>query len=135
VRGKYGWSDSDDKNLYELGGMDGLRGYDRKTIRGAQAVLGSVEYRFPIIRDRQWDFVDNTFTITGISGVIFLDAGHSWYDDYSDGDWKTDAGVGLRAPVAIASFLEQTMLRLDVAHAIDEPDASTRVWFGVNQAF
>ncbi len=137
-RGKYGWGFPDDKNLYELGGMNGLRGFDRKTIRGANIWLGSVEYRFPIIEDikvgRRFG-VSHWLDLESISGVAFFDGGTAWREDYEDAKFRRDAGFGLRAKVNVGSLLENALLRLDVAEAIGDGERDPHVWFGVNQAF
>ena len=134
-RFKCGWGEPDDKNLFELGGLNGLRGFDRKEIRGAKALLGSVEYRFPLKDNLRVSFMDHLFGLESIGGVIFFDAGQSWYSDFQEAGFKKDAGLGLRATVSIGSFLEKAVLRADVAQAINQADEDPHFWFGVNQAF
>ncbi len=135
TRVKYGWGSVDDKNLFELGGIDGLRGYDRKTVRGANALLGSLEYRFPLLNNLDWQFFDHTFGLQKISGVAFVDAGHSWYDSFEDSRLRKDAGIGLRLHMNVASFLEQAVIRLDAAQAIHEEEDDIHYWLGINHAF
>lgn len=132
---KYGFGFPDDKNLYELGGWDGLRGFDRKSVRGSSALLGSVEYRFPLIRKIGFSILDHTLTLDSVGGVVFFDAGESWYDDFSDGKFKKDAGFGLRFGFSVGSFLEKIIVRADVAQPIDAPKENTHFWFGLNHAF
>lgn len=135
LRLKYGWGYPLDKNLYELGGMEGLRGYDRKTLRGARMGLGSFEYRFPIKEGLRWKFFDHIFGVESLGGVIFVDAGQSWFNDISDTGLKKDAGLGLRATVSIGSFLEKVLVRFDVAEPIGDSTEDTHYWFGVGHAF
>lgn len=136
TRLKFGGGYPDDRNLFELGGIDGLRGYDRKSLRGANILLGSLEYRFPLKEDIRLKFLDNAFAIESISGVMFFDAGHSWHSSIADAGLKKDAGVGLRMTLSIGSFLEKMVVRADVAQAIhDDGEDDPRFWFGVNQAF
>ncbi len=132
---KYGWGSSEDKNLYELGGMDGLRGFDRKTVRGANALLGSAEYRFPVIDGLKLSVADHLLTLHKISGVMFFDAGEAWCDDFSDGKFQKDAGAGLRFHITLGSFLEDMIVRVDVAKAIDDKSNDAHTWFGLNHAF
>ncbi len=134
-RFKYGWGFPDDKNLYELGGFDGLRGFDRKSVRGSNALLGSVEYRFPLVRKLDWSMLDHVIGLDSIGGVVFFDTGESWYDDFADGKFKKDAGFGLRFTLSIGSFLEKIVVRADVAQPIDAPKEDTHFWFGLNHAF
>ncbi|MCR4336400.1 MAG: BamA/TamA family outer membrane protein, partial [Candidatus Omnitrophica bacterium] len=134
MRVNYGWGYPQDKELYHLGGIDGLRGFDRKTVRGSNGLLGSLEYRFPL-RDRiNWYFLDNFFELEKIDGVVFFDGGQAWFDDFNDGRFRKDAGGGLRATVNIGAFLEKVVLRLDVAQSINEDD-DPHVWFGAGHAF
>lgn len=133
---KYGWGFPDDKNLYELGGIDGLRGFDRKTVRGSNSALGSVEYRFPLVENINWHFLDNWIGLDAVSAVVFFDAGQSWFDDISGSDLKRDAGIGLRFTVNVGSFLERLLVRIDAAQAINDDDEDDpRFWFGVGHAF
>ncbi len=135
LRLKYGWGYPLDKNLYELGGIDGLRGYDRKTLRGARMGLGSLEYRFPVKEGLHWQFFDHIFGVESLGGVIFVDAGQSWFNDISDTEFKKDAGLGLRATISIGSFLEKVLVRFDVAEPIHDDDEDTHYWFGVGHSF
>jgi len=132
---KYGWGYPNDKELFYIGGIDGLRGYDRKTIRGANALLGSVEYRFPLMEDLNVRFLDNIFGLDGIGGVVFLDVGQAWYSNMDDTNLKVDAGAGLRFTINVGSLLEKVVVRLDVAHPVNDDNGDTHFWFGLNQAF
>ena len=135
LRLKYGAGFPDDKNLFELGGMDGLRGFDRKTVRGAHAGLGSVEYRFPLLNKLDISVADHLLGMDSMSGVAFFDAGQAWFSDFEDTQLRKDAGVGLRFIVNAGSFLEKILVRFDAAQAIGEPKQGTHFWFGVNHAF
>lgn len=135
ARMKYGWGFPNDKDLFQLGGIDGLRGYGRKTIRGANTLLGSVEYRFPIIEKISLYAFDNILGLESIDGVAFFDAGQSWFSESDDARLKKDAGFGLRFKVNIGSFLEKVIVRADVAQAINDSGEDTQFWFGINHAF
>ncbi len=132
---KFGWGSPADKNLYQLGGAGGLRGFDLKTIRGARTMLGSLECRFPIKRDLNYRFFDNILGIEEIQAALFFDVGKSWYDDFSAARFKKDAGAGIRLHLNLGSFLERIVLRIDVSQAIDTPKEKSHVWVGINQAF
>ncbi len=136
LRFKHGWGFPTDKNLYELGGWDGLRGYDRKDVRGARTALGSLEYRFPLLDNLDLRLFDNFIGFESVGGVIFGDVGQSWYQNWDDVKLRKDAGLGLRFTVNLGSFLEKVTLRFDAARAInDSEEDDTHFWFGVNQAF
>jgi len=135
VRIKAGIGGSADKNLFQLGGWDGLRGYSLKTIDGSRMILGSLEYRFPLGDDLKFYFLNDLFCLNKIQGVAFFDAGSSWYSDFSEKKFKKDAGLGLRLHLSAAGILEKIVLRLDAAHAVNEPKEETHFWFGINQSF
>ena len=132
---KAGIGGSADKNLFQLGGYEGLRGYSLKTIDGSRMIMGSLEYRFPLWDDLKLYFLDNIFCLNEIQGVAFFDAGRAWYGDFSQSKFKKDAGVGLRVHLGVAGILEKTVLRLDVARAINEPKEPAHPWFRINQSF
>ncbi len=135
VRMKYGWGSPDEKDLFQLGGSDGLRGYGRKTIRGSNTLLGSMEYRFPLKERIGLYALDNILGLESISGVAFFDAGQSWFSKFEDARLKKNAGVGLRFKVSIGSFLEKVIVRADVAKAVNDSAEDTQFWFGINHAF
>ncbi len=116
---KYGWGFPD----------------DRKTIRGSNATLESIEYRFPLRENIHWSFFDHILGVESVSAVAFYDGGQSWFDDFREGKFKQDAGLGLRFTVNLGSFLEKAILRADVAQPIDAPKEDIHFWFGVNHAF
>ncbi len=135
LRMKYGFGYPDDKNLFELGGMNGLRGFDRKTIRGAEGFLGSAEYRFPLLQRINLSAFDHHLGLESVGGVAFFDAGQAWFNDFDDTQLKKDAGLGLRFMVNIGSFLEKVLLRFDAAQSINESKEDPHYWFTVNHAF
>ena len=124
-----------DKDLFQLGGINSLRGYDRKAFRGSNMLMGSLEYRFPIIKNLNANIPDNLFGLESIYGVVFFDAGRVWYGEFADSSLKKDAGFGLRFKVNIASFVEKLIIRFDVAEPINDSKEDTKFWFGVNHAF
>jgi len=135
ARTKYGWGYPREKDLYQLGGMNDLRGYGRKSFRGSHLGLGSLEYRFPLVGGLKVSVLDHLLGLESVGGVVFVDAGQTWYEDIADGKWKKDAGVGLRCTVNFGSMLEKVIIRLDAAQAINEPKADPHFWFGVSHAF
>jgi len=135
TRIKAGWGESSGKKLFQLGGYDGLRGYDSKTIEGAHMVLSEIEYRFPVLTDMNVSFLKNWFTLAEIQAVGFFDIGRAWYSSFSGSSFKKDAGLGLRAHLDTFGFLERVIVRLDVAQAINEPKSDPHIWFGLSHVF
>ncbi len=134
-RFKAGIGGSADKNLFQLGGWEGLRGYSLKTIDGSRMIMASLEYRFPIYDDLRIYFIDNIFCLNKIQGVFFGDVGRAWYSDFGEKDFKKDVGLGLRFHLGVLGILEKIVLRLDFAQAVNEPKEEPHIWFGINQAF
>ena len=136
LRLKYGWGWSADKDLFQLGGSQGLRGYDLKTIQGSHAMMANLEYRFLLIKKLDQRFLDNIFTLDKLDAVVFSDIGKSWFRDFAGANFKKDAGLGLRLHIDIGSFLESVIVRLDIAQAIDDSsEDEPRVWLGISHAF
>ncbi len=135
TRVKAGTGGSEDKNLFQLGGWEGLRGYGLKTIDGSRMIMASIEHRFPLRDGMKIYFFDDIFRLNKIQGVLFFDAGRAWHSDFSRSKFKKDAGLGLRFHFGVAGILEKIVLRVDAARAISEPKESTRFWLGINQFF
>ena len=132
---KAGTGGSADKNLFQLGGYEGLRGYGLKTINGSRMIMGSLEYRCSLWDDLKFYSPANILCLNKIQGVVFFDAGKAWSGDSSASKFKKDAGVGLRLHLAVAGILEKMVLRLDIAQAVNEPKEKAHIWVGLNQSF
>jgi outer membrane protein assembly factor BamA len=135
ARARAGWGEHSDKDLFELGGADALRGYSRKTVAGAHCMFAAFEYRIPLKSDLRFYLLDNIFCLNAIQAVGFFDVGKAWYSSFGDSSFKKDAGLGLRFHFVIGGSLEKLVLRLDAARAINDPKQDTHFWFGINQAF
>jgi len=135
LRGKLGTGGPADKTLYDIGGAQALRGYGARDVRGARMLLAGAEYRMPLADNIKIYLLDNIARLRTIQSVFFCDIGRAWYSDYSDADFKKDAGAGLRLHFDICGILERVVVRIDVAQAINEKGEDPRVWFGVSQTF
>ena len=124
-----------DKYLFYLGSDRELRGYDYKDIKGSAMLLGSFEYRFPLLRDLDGRLPYRLGRLDAVQGVLFFDAGSAWYDRFNENGFKKDVGVGLRFYFDVAGSVERLALRIDVARPLDNDDKNTHVWVGVNHAF
>jgi len=91
-------------NLYAIGGLDTVRGYDFRSFFGDRAFYGNLELRFPLIDA----LVGPVFNFRGIRGRIFLDVGGAWLDyagesyEFCDGD--KGLTVATRTANACASY-------------------------------
>ena len=135
LRVKGGGGHPKDKYLFYLGSDRELRGYAYKSIQGSAMVLGSTEYRFPVLRDLDVRLPWNIATLDAVQGVAFFDAGSAWYTDFNENGFRKDVGLGLRVYFNIAGAAERLGLRIDVARPLDGEDKDTRVWVGINHAF
>ncbi len=132
VEGHFHTVFGDDVPIFErefLGGANNLRGFDFRdvgpkdelgeAIGGQTSTWASVEYTIPIMPQ--------------LRGAVFYDVGMVASEEASfDGDWNSDAGVGLRV------FLPVGPLRLDYAIplAADEfNDSSGRFQFNIGYRF
>ncbi len=77
-----------------IGGFELLRGYDQDEFRGDQMLLGSAEYRFPVMES--------------IQGAIFMDVGTAWDKGQAFQARQVHAGVGaglrFASPIGIIRF-------------------------------
>ncbi|WP_196593090.1 BamA/OMP85 family outer membrane protein [Pectinatus sottacetonis] len=64
LNGGYANHDLPEAGRFEIGGQGTLRGYKDDQFKGNKMILGSIEYRFPII--------------TKVQGALFFDMGDAW---------------------------------------------------------
>jgi Tol biopolymer transport system component len=96
-----------------------LRGYPFNAIRGAQAVLAGLEYRFPLLEVGRGG-VSAPLFLRRLHGALFVDAGEAWDDGGFDaGRLRTGVGAELRMDLTFSYFLPLTV-RLGVAAGLDE---------------
>ena len=113
LRGQYGYGNGNipESNQYQLGGQDTLRGYRNDQFEGNSMCLGTVEYRFPIVRK--------------IQGALFTDFGSTWDTGWTPDSFHKSIGVGLQIETPVGP------LRLDFGHGED----GNRTHFNVGGAF
>ncbi len=71
-----GYAEGSFPNIFPIGGLDTLRGFDFRSIVGDRAFFANIEYRFPLIDA----LVSPVFDFRGIRGRVFLDVGGAWRD-------------------------------------------------------
>ena len=100
-------------NQFKIGGQSTLRGYREDQFRGTRMLLGTVEYRFPIV--------------SKVQGALFTDWGSVWSDGWNPngGDVHGSVGVGLSFNTPLGP------LRLDYGRG----DKGGRVHFSVGGSF
>lgn len=68
-------SDGDGANVYGIGGLNQIRGYDFREFFGTRIAHSNFELRFPLIDELRFPFG----SIRQIRGVIFADIGTAWF--------------------------------------------------------
>lgn len=135
LRFKVGGGHPKDKYLFYLGSDKELRGYKYKDIKGSSILLGSFEYRFPLINEINWPLFGNILHLNRIQGVGFFDIGKAWYNHFDEEGLKKDVGFGLRLYFNVLVPIEQIVLRIDFARPLNGQDKDSRIWVGINHAF
>ncbi|MEW5806465.1 MAG: hypothetical protein AB1756_03815 [Acidobacteriota bacterium] len=70
-------SDGDGANVYGVGGLNQIRGYDFREFFGTRIAFTNFEFRFPLIDELKFPFG----AIRSIRGVVFADIGTAWFKD------------------------------------------------------
>jgi Tol biopolymer transport system component len=73
-------SEGSDNRLFFLGGPLTMRGYDYLQFSGSRMVMGSLEYRYPLLDAIIFGW-PGRWGISNIGGTVFLDSGAVWGDD------------------------------------------------------
>ncbi len=113
LRGRYGVGTGDisEFNQYRIGGQGSLRGYREDQFRGDREFLGTIEYRFPVVKK--------------VQGAIFTDWGGAWDSGLTPDDLHGSIGVGISLTTPIGP------LRFDYGWG----DDGGRVHFSVGSSF
>ncbi len=102
--------DFHEERQFELGGSGGMRGYSPGILFGESIVLGSLEYRHPIVRDIGINLWGLTL-LQRLQGAVFTDVGT--VGSYQH--FLTDVGIGLRLTHEVLG-LYPVVTRFDVAY-------------------
>jgi hemolysin activation/secretion protein len=124
----------DEAQVFTLGGGDMFRGYSLSQRQGSTVWLGSVEWRIPIIQRVDWDVLDHVAGVRNVYGAPFYDVGDAYVAGKQTGPVGHAVGFGIRIDVAWFSLIERTILRFDVAKAVND-DTPTQFWFGLDHPF
>jgi hemolysin activation/secretion protein len=120
--------------LFSLGGGDHFRGFDIAQRQGSLTWLASVEWRVPIMQNCKYDFVDHVAGVRNVYLAPFYDVGQAYVNGKGIGDVAHAVGLGLRVDVQWLGIIERTMLRMDVAQAINA-GTPLQFWFGIQHPF
>jgi hypothetical protein len=120
--------------FFPLGGSTLLRGFDLSDRQGSIAWVGSVEWRLPIARELEWDLCDHVLGVRHVYVVPFYDVGNAYVNGHAIGDVAQSVGAGLRVDIAWFSFIERSVLSLDVAKTVND-NTPFQVWIGFSHPF
>jgi hypothetical protein len=120
--------------FFSMGGSMYFRGFNLAQRQGSSVWVGSVEWRVPVARDLNLNFVDHVMTLHGIDVVPFSDVGDTYISGRQVAPIAYDAGLSLRFDVSWFSFVERTLLRFDIAKTLNV-DSGTQFWFNVGVPF
>jgi hypothetical protein len=80
---------------FYAGGVLGMKGYPFYALGGNTVMTGGLSYRFPLVRQINFRFLQ--FYFTKLYASVFADVGNAWTGSVqSGGVWKKDAGFELR---------------------------------------
>ncbi len=121
--------------FFALGGGTLFRGYDLAERQGSALWVANAELRVPIVRQAEWDALDHTVGVRSLTAVAFYDVGEVYVGGRGVGGGVAHAlGAGVRADVAVFSFIERITFRFDMAKTVND-STPFQFWFGVQQAF
>jgi len=118
LRFQGGWIDKTVDPFFYLytGGLPGMRGYSYYSLGGERTAVGTVTYRFPIIRQADWSLFP--LAINRIYGNIFCDVGDAWVREFETKNLKKDLGAGVRIQMH-SFYVYPTAVAFDVAYGFD----------------
>jgi hypothetical protein len=120
--------------FFALGGGNLFRGFDLAERQGSLMWVGNLEWRIPLCCDMHLDVCDHLAGLRTLTLAPFYDVGEIYADGRSVGGVAHALGAGLRADVALFSFIERVELRLDVAKTVNA-NSPVQVWVGVQHPF
>jgi hypothetical protein len=127
-----GWPN--DGLYFSMGGSQLFRGFNLDERQGSAIWIGSIEWRVPVVRHVNWDCCDHVIGLRNLYAAAFYDIGNAYVNNESLGSAAQAIGGGLRADIAWFSFIERTILRVDIAKTVNVP-SPVQVWVGFNQPF
>jgi hypothetical protein len=119
---------------FALGGSELFRGFSLAQRQGNALWVGSMEWRFPVVRNVNWSCFDRALCLRNIYAAAFTDVGDVYLKGQSVGGVAEAVGAGLRLDVSWFTFVERTILRLDAARTINSA-APLQIWAGIEHPF
>jgi Tol biopolymer transport system component len=95
-----------------------LRGYPINAFLGRNAVLASLEYRFPI-KDIESGWSDMPIFLRHLHGAVFAESGEAWDDAFRASDLKRSIGAEVRLDTDLVYSLFPVTFRFVFAKGLD----------------
>lgn len=119
---------------FQLGGANLVRGLPRDAWEGDMGWVGSIEWRLPLWKKADVDFLYRIGELQNLYAVVYYDVGDIYLNNQSNSGIVSSVGVGLRLDLGWLGFIERTTIRLDVAKTVNQ-DQPVQFWFGLQHAF
>ncbi len=122
----------DNGEHFRFGGPMRFRALRSEDAEGNAFWVGSLDWRYPIVRDLDVRIVDNLLNLKHIHGALLYDVGEVY--QFGQGKGVDHAiGTGLYFQFAALSFLDVVTFRVEYAYSLRK-DTSV-AWFGIYYAF
>jgi Tol biopolymer transport system component len=103
-------------HLY-MGGRDGIRGYTYFSIGGRRSFLGSVMYRFPLLRNINRQFLH--LHLRDVYGAVFYEAANAWTEEgFKTTGYKKSIGYEVRLNLG-SYYIFPTAISVVSAYSLD----------------
>lgn len=131
IGGGYGWDDNGEH--FRFGGPGRFRGRDVTATAGNAFWLSSLEWRFPLGGEIDYEVLDNTAALNSVDGALFYDVGRSYLLGEAQGKVDHAIGLGLYFQIPLLSFVENLTVRTEYGYSVTNSTGS--FWFGLYRAF
>jgi hypothetical protein len=131
LAGGYGWDNNGQH--FRFGGPGRFRGVQADGVEGNAFWLSTLEWRFPLSGEIDYQVIDNTAALHSIDGALFYDVGRSYLFDRPQGDIDHAVGGGLYFEIPLLSFVENLTVRTEYGYSL--VNHTSAVWFGLYRAF
>ena len=131
VASGYGWDENGEH--FRFGGPGRFRGRDATSTEGNAFWLSSLEWRFPLGGEIDYEVLDNTASLQSVDGAVFYDVGRSYLLGDAQGKVDHAIGAGLYFQIPLLSFVENLTVRTEYGYSLTNSTGS--FWFGLYRAF
>ena len=131
LSGGYGWSENGEH--FRFGGPGRFRGRNALATEGNAFWLSSLEWRFPMSGDIDFEVLDNTAAFSRLDGALFYDVGRSYLMNSPQGQTDHAIGAGVYWQIPLLSFVDNLTIRTEYGYSMTNDTGV--FWFGLYRAF